>query len=35
MGTRAKAELIEEIGRANAVLERHGLPERFTLRESA
>jgi len=30
---RAKAELVEEIGRANAVLEKHGLPERFTLRD--
>jgi hypothetical protein len=30
---RTKAELVEEIGRANAVLERHGLPERFTFRE--
>ena len=30
---RTKAELVEEIGRANAVLEKHGLPERFTLRD--
>ena len=30
---RTKAGLIEEIGRANAVLEKHSLPERFTLRE--
>ena len=30
---RTKAELVEEIGRANAVLEKHSLPERFTLRE--
>ena len=32
---RTKAELIEEIGRANAVLEKHGLPERFTLPRAA
>jgi hypothetical protein len=30
---RTKAELVEEIGRANAVLERHSLLERFTFRE--
>ena len=30
---RTKAKMVEEIGRANEVLEKHGLPERFTLRE--
>lgn len=30
---RTRAALIEEIGRANAVLEKHHLPERFALRE--
>jgi hypothetical protein len=30
---RAKADLVEEVGRANAVLEKHSLPERFTFRE--
>lgn len=30
---KTKAALIEEIGRANAVLERHSLPERFTFRD--
>jgi hypothetical protein len=30
---RAKADLAEEVGRANAVLEKHSLPERFTFRE--
>jgi hypothetical protein len=30
---RTKAVLLEEIGRANAVLEKHSLPERFMLRD--
>jgi len=30
---RTKAGLLEEIGRANAVLEKHNLPERFALRD--
>ena len=30
---RTRAALVEEIGRANAVLEKHSLPERFTFRE--
>jgi len=30
---RTKTGLLEEIGRANAVLERHSLPERFALRD--
>ncbi len=30
---RAKAGLVEEIGRANAILEKHSLPERYIFRE--
>lgn len=30
---RTKAKLVEEIGRANEILEKHGLLERFTYRE--
>jgi hypothetical protein len=30
---RAKAELVDEIDRANAILEKHGFPERYTLRD--
>ena len=30
---RAKSELVDEIGRANAILEKHDLSERYTLRD--